>query len=128
LTIGPESSFQRGFSATGEPYFRVTDWPGGSQLRQEPACGAVFQPYGPIELSHIASLVAEMALDAAVGALASPTQGIWAAPERQLIRNGGRWTPAWLKLNGGRGDGGCMIEIDWRHVENGEAITSEAAE
>jgi hypothetical protein len=52
-----------GFEGTGLPDFRVTDWPAGTPTRQEPACGAVFQPYGPVELGYVNSLVSELALD-----------------------------------------------------------------
>jgi hypothetical protein len=127
-TVGPEDSFRRGFTATGVPLLAVTEWPEGSQLRQEPACGAVFQPYGPIELSYIAALVAETALDAAEGELLSPTHRIWSAPERQLDRIGGRWTQEWLNLNRSFARGGRRLEIPWSHTEEVEANASETAE
>lgn len=51
---------------TGTPDFRVVDWPDGlGQNREEPACGAHFQPYGPVELSFENAMVSDMALDSA---------------------------------------------------------------
>jgi molybdopterin/thiamine biosynthesis adenylyltransferase len=56
-----------GFDKTGLPKFRVTAWANGATERQEPACGAVYQPYGPVELGFVNSLTAELALDALRG-------------------------------------------------------------
>jgi molybdopterin/thiamine biosynthesis adenylyltransferase len=54
---------QCGLTEFGEPVLRVTDWPTGPTLRQEPACGATYQPYGPVELMYVTALVSELAVD-----------------------------------------------------------------
>jgi len=55
---------QCGFSVSGDCKLQVTDWPGEKKLQTEPARGAVFQPYGPIELLGTISVAASLALDA----------------------------------------------------------------
>ncbi len=67
VAIGPEGGcFACGFGNDGRPLLRVTDWP-RSALQAEPACGAVYQPFGPVELTHIEGLIAEVALDCLLG-------------------------------------------------------------
>ena len=44
--------FQCHIGRTGSPSFKVVEWPDGEDANQEePACGAHYQPYGPVELS-----------------------------------------------------------------------------
>jgi hypothetical protein len=55
--------FRAGFDACGNPHLQVTEWSGPTTLR-EPACGAVFQPYGAVELSFTIAMIAEVVLRA----------------------------------------------------------------
>ena len=66
-----------GFDKTGLPKFRVTTWPNGANARQEPACGAVYQPYGPVELGFVNSLAAELALDALRAQESGAVHRVW---------------------------------------------------
>lgn len=106
-----------GFDKTGVPSFRVTDWEGGTQLRQEPACGASYQPYGPIEASHVATMIADMVLDVLLGEIAASTHRMWGARKRFLQRSGGRWTPEWLELASHADSGGVVLERPWRRCQ-----------
>ena len=57
VTIAPRGSRLRdGLDATGLPWLFATQW-SEETLKQEPACGATFEPYGPVELGFITSLV-----------------------------------------------------------------------
>lgn len=118
LTIfGSGSSLQQGFDETGLPSLQVTYWPSGNTKRHEPACGSVFEPYGPVELGFINALGAELALDTLLGTAASPTHRIWACSRRALERNGGSWTSAWRELSGFRDEGAFVTERPWgNHV------------
>ena len=72
LTVSsPGSSLQQGFDETELPRLGPTQWPGGDTKRHEPACGSVFEPYGPVELGFITALGAEHALDTLLGTAAS---------------------------------------------------------
>jgi len=104
---------QCGFSNVGVPHVRVTDWPAGSQLVHEPACGAVYQPYGPVELSSIESLVAELCLDVLLGKVSSSRHRIWAARTSFLEAAGGIWAPDWAKQPSFRAEGGYVEDRPW---------------
>lgn len=114
LTVfGPGSSLHQGFDETGLPRLRVTDWIGGDTKMHEPACGSVFEPYGPVELGFITALGAELALDTLLGMANSPTHRIWACSRRALERNGGSWSSAWRALSGFRDEGAFVTERPW---------------
>ncbi len=101
----------------GDTKLRVTRWP-GSTLRQEPACGIMFQPYGPVELNNSANLVAELAIDVLLGSITSPTEKVWASRESIVASNGGSWSEEWLELTGGNTRGAFTVERVWE--ENSE--------
>ena len=49
----------------GIAVFQGRDWPdGGDASQEEPACGAHYQPYGPIELNHVTAMISDVALTA----------------------------------------------------------------
>ena len=57
-----------GLARTGAPEFQAVDWPNDAVTTlEEPACGAHYQPYGPIELGFVTSLVAQLTLDSLLG-------------------------------------------------------------
>ncbi len=114
LAIRPDwGCLQCGFSHDGLPFLRVTDWPLGATVRQEPACGAVYQPYGPVELGHVVSVIAELALDCLLGNVTKATHRIWAARRSLLEKAGGVWTPEWASITVGRSEGGFVEEREW---------------
>ena len=48
------------------PDLTVVEWPdGGDANHEEPACGAHYQPYGPVELAYVTAMIAEVAAPAA---------------------------------------------------------------
>ena len=104
---------QCGFSETGEPLLRVTEWPRGTPLQHEPACAAVFSPYGPVELTHIEALVAELALDCLLGDVSASRHRVWAARHTVLAAAGATWTSAWTSIAGGRAQGGFIEDLAW---------------
>jgi hypothetical protein len=95
------------------PDFQVTTWPTGSTTRTEPACGAVYQPYGPIELGFITSLAAELALDALLVPEIAPIHRAWIAPSRRLQQASGAWSETWQRDPMFRQDGGFIVERPW---------------
>jgi molybdopterin/thiamine biosynthesis adenylyltransferase len=101
-----------GFDRTGLPNFQVTAWPNGS-LRTEPACGAIYQPYGPVELGFINSLAAELSLEAVLGETIAPAHRVWVAPAGRLSRLGGTWAETWQRDPAFRNEGGFVLERTW---------------
>lgn len=95
----------------GASKLQVTEWPAETAL-QEPACGAVFQPYGPIELQHIAAMIAE----AVVGRLLSPERSepeyrVWMSSSEMLATAGGRWTKEWEQRMPAKRHGGSLVTV-----------------
>ena len=107
-----EACFACGMDAHGRPRLRVTGW-NGSELNQQPGCGSLYQPYGPVELAHTVSLISELALDALVCEHAAFVHRIWACTSRFLQSCGGWWNQEWLKISNQRVEGGFQTEREW---------------
>ncbi|WP_345821871.1 ThiF family adenylyltransferase [Methylobacterium fujisawaense] len=103
-----------GLGRTGVPEFQVVNWPNdaGTTL-EEPACGAHYQPYGPIELGFVSSLVAQLALDGLLGKIAISSARIYAALRSTVEDLGGRWTADWVREYPARVDGGAFVDRAW---------------
>lgn len=106
-----------GLTAWGEPTISVAEWPDGTGVRGEPACGVMFQPYGPVEVSHVASMITEAAIDLLLGRANEPFHRIWATREDVLVRAGGAWSKPWIDACSGTILGGRILERPW----NGDA-------
>lgn len=85
----------------------LTVW-GGAPTRQEPACGAVYQPYGPVELQHIIALIGELAIDCLLTPPRTSEHRMWAGRRSNLEALGGRWSSAFDAAMGGNSDGGLL--------------------
>jgi hypothetical protein len=71
-----------------------TLWPQGGMLRSEPACGTMFQPFGPVELGYSEALVADLCLDVLLGKVSQNTHRVYATSSGRLAALGGSWTPS----------------------------------
>src|SRR3954452_21188615 len=61
---GQDGCLQCHIGRTGVPALTVVEWAdGGDANQEEPACGAHYQPYGPVELAYVTAMIAETALD-----------------------------------------------------------------
>lgn len=105
-------SFRDGFDNTGLPHLRVGEFP-HSTMRQEPACGAVYQPYGPIELQGSLAVIGELVLDVMLDPPTQSVHRLWIGRERYLRQVGGQWSPEWAKLMGSRTEGGFLHDLPW---------------
>ena len=104
--------FRCGFTTLGTPRFEVTQWRADPR-RREPACGGIFQPYGPVELGHTVSLVSELALDVLLGRARGGIHRMCAARRSLLDAVGGEWTGAWRDIAPHAEQGGCTVEREW---------------
>jgi len=102
-----------GLSAWGEPLLPVGAWPNGTGQRGEPACGVVYQPYGPVDAAHVAALITEAAIDMLLGRVEHPFHRLWVARESVLSGAGGVWSEAWVESCGGRPLGGVSVDRRW---------------
>ena len=113
IAIKDDGCLQCGFDNCGNPRLQVTSWPRGSTIRQEPACGAVFQPYGPVELSHTTAMAAELAIDCLQSQVAASTHLIWVGSKKLLENAGGEWSADWLNMTAGQTNGSFQREFAW---------------
>jgi molybdopterin/thiamine biosynthesis adenylyltransferase len=104
---------QCGFSTKGDCKLEVTEWVEGQKQRQEPACGAIFQPYGPVELLGTISVTASLALDVLLGKTKCSAHRIWAGPESLLLEAGGAWSESWVDGRTERRRGGFQEDRGW---------------
>jgi len=75
------------FDAQGNaqhPLIRTT----GDTRHQEPACGALFQPYGPVELNATVSLIADLTLRSLLKELTVSTHRVWKGSSTRLAYYG----------------------------------------
>ncbi len=107
-----DACLQCQFSPLGDAKKVVTDW-GSAGPRREPACGAVYQPYGPIELSWTTALASALALDCLLGKISSSTHRIWAGPKALLDSAGGSWNADWIRERKEKEGGGFLEERIW---------------
>lgn len=121
LLAGEQAILGDGFDGTGLPNFRATDWPGGPQALQEPACGAVYQPYGPIEAGAVSNLAGGLALEALLGEVVAPSYRLWIGTAKRLHELGGAWTPAWQADPQFREAGGYLAERAWQSTAKAQA-------
>jgi hypothetical protein len=99
---------------TGEPTFKVVDWPeGGSANQEEPACGAHYQPYGPIELAYVTAMLSEIALDCLLIPLSQSFSRAITASSIRIAKLGGRLSESWLSSNGPGDAGVRVVDRDW---------------
>lgn len=76
--------------------------------RQEPACGAVYQPYGPVELQHIIALISELAIDCLLSQPRTSEHRMWAGRRSNLEALGGHWSSAFDAVMGDNSDGSLL--------------------
>jgi len=127
LIEGDAAALTAGFDRTGLPKFRLTEWLNGDLTRQEPACGAVYQPYGPVELGFVNSLISELAIDALLGGARGATHNVWAGCAKRLRELGGRWTEAWCADDGFREEGRISVTRPWPMPEAVRSVGEQAA-
>lgn len=104
--------FQCGISRTGASDFVVVDWPDGGANKEEPACGAHYQPYGPVELGFIVAMMSEKILDCLLDAPVLSDHRIFAAPKKRIEEFEGDWTKQWLSIATGT-QGGEFVTREW---------------
>ena len=81
--------FQCHISRTGSPSFRVVQWPdGGDASQEEPACGAHYHPYGPVELNYVTAMISDMALDCLLSPPTRSVSRVFATSKRRIVELG----------------------------------------
>jgi hypothetical protein len=112
-----------GLNETGQPHLVATQWAEETR-RYEPACGAVFEPYGPVELGFITSLVAQAALDGLLGTIGPNTHRIWLARRAFVESAGGSWSDTIREIAPQALEGGLTIERPWGRRPAGKVLAA----
>lgn len=113
LLRGDKSCLRCGMDDTGRPLLEVASWPNDEHHLQEPACGAIFTPYGPAELCWAHALLSEAAINALTNPAKIEFHRIWIGHYQQIEAAGGSWAPDWIKEVGDPNSGGMTIERQW---------------
>ena len=115
VAIGREGGcFQCHIGRTGSPSFKVVEWPdSGDASQEEPACGAHYHPYGPVELGYVTAMVSDVALDCLLSPPSHSVSRIVATSQRRVDELGGRWSDEWLVEHGENGSGMRTVERPW---------------
>lgn len=106
--------FQCGVNGNGRPNLQMTEWPEGNGPSQEPACGALYSPYGPAELAFAHALLSQTVIDILVRQVPSSMHRIWIADLARIEDSGGRLAYNCTKEFDDVGMGGRILETQWR--------------
>lgn len=113
---------QCGLTLGGDMQLPVTSWPDNlATYLSEPACGAQFQPYGPIELMGTVSVAASLALDVLLDKISTATHRVWIGPRSLLVDSGGTWNQRWLAEHPDRDEGAFQETLPWQ--EDPDCVT-----
>lgn len=113
LLTGGEGCLLCHFEETGLPKLKVAKWEKETML-SEPACGGSFQPYGPIEIMAINSMIASLAIDSLLGKASSNLHRVYVSDETRIRETGGEVTSEWRALRGAvPGDISAVLTLAW---------------
>lgn len=102
-----------GRTPVGRPLLPVTTWPDSAAIAQEPACGATFSPYGPMDLVWAHALIGQTAISALLAPPQAPLHNIWVGNRWIIDGTGGTWAEEWVETDGQPGDGGFTKSRGW---------------
>ena len=109
--------FQCHIGRTGSPSFKVVVWPGGGDANQEePACGAHYQPYGPVELSYVTAMISDVAMDCLLSPPTCSFSRVFATSQHRVDELGGQWSEAWSAECGNGGEGIRTVDRPWEKM------------
>ncbi|WP_210249596.1 ThiF family adenylyltransferase [Methylobacterium oryzihabitans] len=114
---GEDGCLQCHIGRTGAPDLTVIAWPEGGDARlEEPACGAHYQPYGPVELAYVTAMIADAAMDCLLDPPARSFSRVSVASPRRIAALGGQLTEGWLSAFGEVEEGGRTVDRSWPSV------------
>ncbi len=103
---------------TGSPLFKVVEWSDdGDASQEEPACGAHYHPYGPVELSYVTAMISDVALDCLLCPPTSSFNRVLATSQRRMNELGGRLSDAWIAERGKGESGMRMVDRPWMKMD-----------
>ena len=119
VAICPEGGcFHCGFDDSGAARVPITLWPEEMMREREPGCGAVFQPYGAVEMTYIEALGSELALECLLELPLSSVHRMWVADRHSIERAKGALNPVWASDSARRPEGGSREETRWERRDS----------
>jgi len=113
LLTGGNGCFLCRFEENGLPKLKIAKWRQETML-SEPACGGSFQPYGPVEIMVINSMIASLAVDWLLGKASSNLHRVYVSDEARIHETGGEVTSEWRSLRGAvPGDVSAVLTLAW---------------
>lgn len=113
LLTGGDGCFLCHFEEDGLPKLKIAKWKQETML-SEPACGGSFQPYGPVEIMVINSMIASLAIDSLLGKTSSNLHRVYVSDEARIHETGGEVTSEWRSLRGAvPGDISAVLTLAW---------------
>jgi hypothetical protein len=100
LLVNKSSCLRCHFNALGQFDSPLTIWPERTQI-QEPACGGLFQPYGPVDVGFTTSTVASLAIADLLKRIVESTHRIFSSDELSIRSLGGSLTETAAELRNG---------------------------
>lgn len=107
------SCFRCGVDDKGRPHLVATHWPDDIGVLQEPACGALFTPYGSVELCWAHAFLAESVLDVLMTDNHSAFHLAWMGRRTNIEAAGGSWSEKWVAAVGDPEEGGTIMALSW---------------
>ena len=112
--VGEGGCFQCNIGRTGSPSFRVVDWPdGGDGSQEEPACGAHYHPYGPVELNFVTAMISDVALDCLLNPPSCSFNRVFVTSGWRINERGARFSDEWLAEQEGNISGVRTVDRLW---------------
>ena len=110
--------FQCHIGRTGSPSFKVVKWTdGGDESQEEPACGAHYHPYGPVELSYVTATISDVAMDCLLSPPTNSINRVFATSQNRIEELGGQWSNSWLAERGKGESGVRMVDRPWMKMD-----------
>jgi hypothetical protein len=117
VIAGDGGCLQCQIGRTGAPTFKVVEWPdGGDAAQEEPACGAHYQPYGPVELGYVTAMIGELALDCLLEPPSKSFSRVLVTSPSRIAKLGGRMSEAWVSAHGAGEVGMRVVDRPWPQV------------
>ena len=121
--------FQCNIGRTGAPSFKVVDWPdGGDGNQEEPACGAHYHPYGPVELNYVTAMISDVALECLLSPPTRSFSRVFATSQPRIDDLGARWSDEWSAEHGSDDPGIRTVDRPWLRTSCCPACRDQPAE
>jgi hypothetical protein len=113
LLTGGDGCLLCHFEEDGLPKLKIAKWKQETML-SEPACGGSFQPYGPVEIMAINSMIASLVIDSLLGKASSNLHRVYVSDEARIHETGGEVTAEWRSFRGAvPGDISAVLTLAW---------------